>query len=388
MKNTGNISSTFSYKKYNATQRTNMMETSAIFGIRNYDSKDSLNWNKEGIKLLQEVFDNNYEPDINLSNCLSKGMKNFMDEVGYEIVGKKPYFIHENINDYYKLEEKVLGKEIGSKANTADVIISSHDIDDTFNSLQTGKVKIVKDCVIFNDKVRILQVSLKKDKHECLLGKVSNKLKEMGYYNSIQDEIKTLYNEKDLKECVYKNFNKILDEINKKLDWLVDLSRNDNKVKVTNFEFIKVDKIDRKTIFYLVGNYLTMLICEKILTQKNINKIIRQISAEMLFGNTKLPLYKVYGYFNNNKTYEFLGDKKSYIEKEFECNSDIFGLDIQNNSQYYTMKYYIMDKIENEKKYYTVFRTGTKSSSSFSFLIEGKHYKGPYELKESLSNIM
>lgn len=52
---------------------------------------------------------------------------------------------------------------------------------------------------------------------------------------------------------------------------------------------------------------------------------------------------------------------------------EVFGVKISpaKKQDYYTITVAMLEKVDNEGKHYVIFRTGTNSSSHFTFILEG-----------------
>lgn len=169
----------------------------------------------------------------------------------------------------------------------------------------------------------------------------------------------------------------------------------DNPIIYNDFSLIKpyksISNDINKSVFTLISNYLTVLaLIDMVNDTKGISKIIQRLVAEMIFGGTKLPLYKVYGYYGNDKPYEYLGTIETSEFKNTDEKIEVMGIKIvPQKNKYYTIYILMLKNIDDEgKKYYIKLRTGTNSSSEFSFIFEGSSIKGPYDIDRPISQII
>jgi hypothetical protein len=68
--------------------------------------------------------------------------------------------------------------------------------------------------------------------------------------------------------------------------------------------------------------------------------------------------------------YEYLGVIDKFTIKT-SVDIDLFKVDIKPQKSFYTITVYMLENIDEENKYYIKFRTGTNSSSKFTFIMEG-----------------
>jgi hypothetical protein len=105
-----------------------------------------------------------------------------------------PQFIHGRIDDYYKAEKIALGDMKGSKANTADCIISTHSASEIINALK-NKEKITSDIskgFVNLGSIKYIQVSLKISKDGAQLGKIAKFLGHKGITITPDQAVKDL----------------------------------------------------------------------------------------------------------------------------------------------------------------------------------------------------
>lgn len=137
----------------------------------------SFDWNTSGISAILEINVNTDPVDPKELDKLSEvislavGMMSFVSDV---VKINNPYFIHSQIKKYYDVEKKVMGEIKGSKANTADCIITSVPPDKLFSLMtQTKPIGSDKGYVEVEGEM-YYQVSLKKARGAAQLGKISS----------------------------------------------------------------------------------------------------------------------------------------------------------------------------------------------------------------------
>jgi len=365
-----------------------------------------------------------------------------MQDIGYSIVGNSPYFIHNNIDTYYKKEKEVFGEIPYTKNNTSDCIICNERHDKLLSSIKEGtRADDGLKYIITPNDIKYIQVSLKKEEASAQLGKVTKIVK--GLYNI--DDIKNIHhlftNESFFKKIksiyqkaksiissfisnIYNKFTKInqkyVSEFEKAMG-LNESSLNENNVNlinevlsnpnkatsIVNNELNKIVSIcqnkgipikykknmnfeikNNSHVFKIIGNFLTLkTILEIILDESQIKTNLNKIVGEMYFGGTKLPLWKVFGYFGK-KSYSYMGTLDAFVNKNINENIDIFGIRINDNKNAYTITLYILEDIKENNKYYVELRTGTNSSSKITFIVEGTKKHGPFEINKKLIEIM
>jgi hypothetical protein len=429
------------YNYLNEDLHTDYLETSACVGIymdnstikkidsfvsNGIDSEDikksilnilntNQDWNPAGKKeVIKSLDDTNKYLEI---LGLIKGMHNFVKDI---VTFNQKHLIHDKINDYYKLEKKYLGASKQNKANTADCLISNVSLKELFDTIKRIPVKDDnQNYVEFENGVKYYQLSLKKGKHLAQLGKVTKKLKTLGFdtsaklnegkitdfiknvssklYSKIKqtlsglkkkfnslfkskiekqdiDEILNWYGLKEKKmsdvslaKTIYENPDLILGKINEKIELLRKSGISLKHEKLTRIS----NKKYPETSYKLVSNYKTVKLLNDLSGIEDFNRVIREIIADMFFGNTKLPLFKVYGSFDNTQSYEYLGRIDHFIEGSFDNKVETVAVKIVNQNSYYTITVYMLETVDEKGKHYVVLRTGTNSSSKFTFIVEG-----------------
>ena len=183
--------------------------------------------------------------------------------------------------------------------------------------------------------------------------------------------------------------NKLVKEVQKKRDGVVklydtkDYLIHKTGIEITNFKTSKEINID--IVSKLLSNSYSLSSVESIIGTTNTEEILNSVidmHKEVYFGKTSLPLYKVYGK-SSGKSYEYLGSAEDYVEKKKAKLKDVqFPISgIRLNTQdkkYLNIDLYVVSDIEENKIYYTAFRTGTNASGRFSFNFEGTK-KIPYD---------
>lgn len=446
------------YNFINENKHTDYLETAACLGVvasssllkkidKFFDSGDgyddisdeinslldkNLDWVPVGKDLVKESIN---DPGKFAEVCgLIKGMGNFIsDIVSREI--SNPVFIHNKINDYYKIEQEVFG-EIKSKANTADCIVTNTSPDNLFKSMRNSKYSIdeSKGMIEFDNGTKMFQVSLKKAKKEAQLGKVTQQLRNMGFDVSPTSglyESKILNWFKNVSNKVWNKFSKLIQNITKPIlkrtmkkfssgiskRYLSDIFNivNEGKMNISTKELVdtimknpndllirinslidsllskqnefihmNVKKLNRvnnprnpETAFKLAANYKTLKVLNELVGDvESINTSIKSLISDMLFGATKLPLWKVYGDFGSGVSYEYLGTIERFISESVPTGVESMGVKISpQKGGFYTVTISMIEKIDEEGKHYIMFRTGTNSSSRFTFIVEGTQEK-------------
>jgi hypothetical protein len=108
----------------------------------------------------------------------------------------------------------------------------------------------------------------------------------------------------------------------------------------------------------------------------------------MLFGETQMPVWKVYGKFSSGDVaYKYLGTSKS-IQKRLtsdEIKVQLIGVSIHPIKTHYVITCYLLSEItKDNKKYYAKIRTGTNSSSNMTYNFEGQSVIGPFTIDTNL----
>ena len=439
----------------------------------------SYDWSTKGSKQVKLLNAKKDIDEITILFALIVGMNTFMKEVGRKVVGGKPQFIHNRIKDYYEVEKEVLGKIVGSKANTADCIIGNASADAILAAMRVGPIEPDESLqyIKLGKKVKILQVSLKKSAEGAQLGKITVFLKQnLGYGEKTATAAKILSNETDyvdLLKTVLVNeglwdkavsfakdlWGKFSSAIKKAMDsftgkWIklfrgnppssyvndfftqfgpnqnltekkitakteaiVDnISSNPSKaVKLINNEvkrlknavlgdksvFLdvklmsdmkKIKGDDYKVVFTLISNYCTLrALVDMVADERSTGETVNRLVGEMLYGGTKLPLWKVYGDFGDGHAYVYLGTLEAFLKGGGKTKSGIEVLGIRisphKSGEYYVIAVAMLESISKEGKTYIILRTGTNSSSSITFIFEGTTTK-TVPLSESISKVI
>jgi len=438
----------------------------------------SYDWNPRGIQQIKNLDFTNIDRVMELF-ALVRGMNDFMREVGKKIVGNKPYFIHNRINDYYKVEKEVLGEIPGSKDNTADAIISTVSAEKTLEVFKKGNIKPDDKLQFINleDKIRIIQISLKKSEKGAQLGKITSFLKRNLQFGDetgtaiksltedemaekmlidtglisegVWDKLKTIAGDlwkkvsmaiknamkkfagkwikifqsktppdqyvkefftdvgisgnitegkinaptQQVIDSISSNPSKAIESVNRLIKRLEDAARTDDTV-VTVTNYLKpLKKFSGKpstAVFTLISNYLTTrTLIDMVKNEKGVSEVVNRLIAEMLFGGTKLPLWKVYGNYGKGHSYAYLGTIDTFLkENKPKPKIEILGIRVTPQTDFYTITVLMLEGVYNDgKKYYTL-RTGTNSSSRITFVFEGTTVRGPYPMDRSLDQVL
>ena len=386
-------------------------------------------WNKRGVSEVKK----NFKDDILFLDILNLllGMYMFVDKE-VKIPLSKRNFIHNKINDYYKAEKKALGIKKGSKNNTADCVIINIDEDEFLKMLITKPIVSKEGYYTVDTHYSCYQVSLKKAEGGAQLGKIGKKLKAMNLFEGkIFDKIKkitkkswnyikqsvqkitsdvvkrfkkdissnletdvielnrlisngkkgffeSVLNEKELTQKIqetvdsmYKNKDNMLKEVNKNIKIIKNKSNEKVVVKIDILKNLKNFK-SPDSVFKLSSNFSTTKTILKLIDDnETINEHISSLIKEMIFGGTELPLWIVYGKYSNTKPYSYLGTIDTY-NKKGNIALETIGINISvKKGSHYIITLYFFDYMDDKNKYYIVMRTGTNSSSRFTYAISG-----------------
>jgi hypothetical protein len=462
--------------------------TSIAYGQLKIGSGD---WDSSGTSIIDSFklptfdaktmeFHENSMQDIALCCALAKGMSIYVDKV---IGSEAKHFIHAGIRDFYSAEKQRGLTRAGSKANTADCVISNVPMSSLLAGIADSKNEIegtTDGYVKVGDKIKYWQVSLKKSASGAQMGKVTKSLRgvyDLGISNSEATDILQgssvaegliyevlaegfLQNIKDfatktfnafkskfntavsslrnkflgvlqngksipdsatsallsgytIKEgkfndtlkaevdaiasntaIAYKNVNAYIDTLNKKV--------KSNKYAVGSFEKITAVKDIRiagdrypgsTTVLSLIANIATaQLITDLVSDVTKMKGIISDLTAEMLFGGTKLPVWKVYGAFGGS-TYTYLGTADLVEKRLSEGDIDFKMLAVKAapspKKTYYTITCWVLSELtKDNQKYYTLLRTGTNSGSKKTMVMEGTKLLGPYPIDYKLETLL
>ena len=281
---------------------------------------------------------------------LVKGMSNFIEDIVSSVISSNTQFVHAGIDDYYEIEKDIFGEMQGTKANTADCLVTNAPPNQVFNSLQNSAYTIDEDAgyVGFEDGTKFFQVSLKKGRDQAQLGKVTKKLKSMGFDVSptteltegkfidwvkkvskktwervssltkkitqplikrVKKKFKSDITDKDLAEIskavneakisdktqnlvnsILENPNDLLSRMNSYIDSIK--ARESESVYVNIEKLNQVKKYENPdTAFKLVSNFKTVKILDELMDDVGgIGSSVKSLLSDMLFGGTKLPL--------------------------------------------------------------------------------------------------
>lgn len=130
--------------------------------------------------------------------------------------------------------------------------------------------------------------------------------------------------------------------------------------------------------------------------------LMGRISADVSFGTTEFPMWKVYGGDNNAKTFfEFMGSRDSIESDKFNNNElmsdlEILGVSCKNQKTYYTVDLYMLYNIETIdtegkttlRRYYYVVRTGSESSIAATNKFSVREVRALIDDDETLETLM
>lgn len=428
---------------------------------------------KEQIKslLVDGVADfGNIDRIIDLFSLVA-GMNDYMREVGKSVVGNKADFIHNRINDYYKIEKEVLGEIPGTKANTADCIIANASPDKVLSAFKKGMPTPDKELKYINlpGGIKLLQVSLKKSEKGAQLGKITSFLKTNLQYGadtatatkaltetqcygfiseSIWDRVKafasTVWDKvksavkkamssfigkwmgifkgnppdryvkqffteigmsgnltegkinaptQAVIDSMSKNPGKAVKIINTLIKQLQNTGDGDETIAVISSMLTPMKKFSgdpNAGTFTLISNYLTLrTLLDMAKDEKGVAAVVNRLIAEMLFGGTKLPLWKVYGNYGDGHSYVYLGTMDVFMqENKPKPKIEILGVKIKPQKDFYTITVLMLNEVSDKGKTYFVLRTGTNSSSRITFIFEGTKVSKEYPLDMDLKKIL
>jgi hypothetical protein len=143
-------------------------------------------------------------------------------------------------------------------------------------------------------------------------------------------------------------------------------------------------------VFTLISNYLTVrTLVDMVNNEKSVAETVNRLIAEMLFGGTKLPLWKVYGNYGSGHSYAYLGTIDTFLkDNKSKPKVEILGVKIKPQADFYTISILMLEGVYNDGKKYYNLRTGTNSSSRISFIFEGTGIKGPYPIEKGLKQVL
>lgn len=192
-------------------------------------------------------------------------------------------------------------------------------------------------------------------------------------------------------EALMKDPNKILSKVNDQIKQLIKISNATDYIQYnyTKLSSIKNSPDNIQDVYSLIANYCTVLTLQDLLKDgKQLSSNIRWLLAEMFFGGTSLPLWKVYGSVGSGPSYEFMGTVDTFIEADkTDTVIDLIGWRLSPIGNHYATNLLILDSIDKTTKKYITFRMGTNSSSNISFAFEGTGYK-TIEVNESLNKLL
>ena len=192
-------------------------------------------------------------------------------------------------------------------------------------------------------------------------------------------------------EALMKDPNKVLGKVNNQIKQLIKISNATDYVQYnyTKLPSIKSSSDNIQDVYSLIANYCTVLTLQDLLKDgKQLSRNIRRLLAEMFFGGTSLPLWKVYGSVGSGPSYEFMGTVDTFVEVDkTDTTIDLIGWRMSPIGNHYATNLLVLDSIDKTTKKYITFRMGTNSSSNITFAFEGTGYK-TMELNGDLKRIL
>lgn len=125
----------------------------------------------------------------------------------------------------------------------------------------------------------------------------------------------------------------------------------------------------------IVANYSIAVTVVDFLTKiTDVGKTVKRITTEMFFGDTKLPLWKVYGAYKKEKCWTYLGMSGANASKPQLSMVEVFGFkaipSVSKNK--YDMMMTMLNRVDADGKTYILFRSDNNNGThQFSSNIEG-----------------
>jgi len=188
-------------------------------------------------------------------------------------------------------------------------------------------------------------------------------------------------------DTVSRNPERVVVTINQHLKKLFQLSSDITPVNINYLKPVKKFKkgTESTETFTLISNYLTVrTLIDMLSDTRDISETIRRLVAEMLFGGTKLPLWKVYGDYGDGHAYTYLGTIDVFVGNTPKANIEIIGIKATPTDSHYTITVLMLEDIVDNGRNYIYLRTGTNSSSRISFTFEGTKIVGPIPMDQPL----
>jgi len=195
-------------------------------------------------------------------------------------------------------------------------------------------------------------------------------------------------NSEALVVSVMKNPTRATSLVNIELKKLQDMARSTSiPIKADTVGSFSIKTAE--DVFHLVSNYLTIkAIQEMVSDSNNLQKNVSRMVGEMYFGGTKLPLWKVYGYFGK-KSWHYMGTLEvSMAKRENLPSIDVMSVRVNKGSGSYIITIYMLEDIDDKGRKYVMLRTGTNNASAPSFIIEGTKPFGPVPMDKPLAGEM
>ena len=192
-------------------------------------------------------------------------------------------------------------------------------------------------------------------------------------------------------DTISKNPSLAINSVNKQLKKLYTMSSDSIPIRINFLKPVKKFKKGSESTetFTLISNYLTArTLLDMVLDSKDITVTVRRLVAEMLFGGTKLPLWKVYGDYGDGHAYTYLGTIDVFVGDKPKANVEVLGIKATPTESHYTITVVMLEDIVDKGKTYVMLRTGTNSSSRISFVFEGTKIIGPFPMNKSLISVL
>jgi len=193
-------------------------------------------------------------------------------------------------------------------------------------------------------------------------------------------------------ESIAKNPSKAIKLINNEIKRLQNTVMKDKTVylNISLLSPMKKFKGDaKKAAFTLVSNYCTVrALIDMVADERTTGEVVNRLVAEMLFGSTKLPLWKVFGDYGDGNSYMHLGSMEAWLTgSKAKSDVEVLGIRISPLKDFYVIMVGMLEDIKEDGKKYVLLRTGTNSSSRFTFIFEGiKTFHVP--LEDSIATVV
>ncbi len=176
----------------------------------------------------------------------------------------------------------------------------------------------------------------------------------------------------------------LVDNVNKKLTSIKNLANNNNTIWVSNVKKISPKSpTDPDTVGKILSNYQGLSVIETLIGDidsdaNTLYKNLVELEKEMIYGKTKLPLYKVYGMKidDTSVSYQQYPGSDEFIQTKMNkeiIDTVVFFLRITEQSNYYTLTVYGLNDVDEAtgKFQYVQYRIGTNATGKYTFNFEG-----------------